>query len=102
MKKCSECTGAMEELSAKTPEGVEYRYFRCRKCGDEVLNMEQLHNVAERYRELKKYNVKLSRWGKSIGLRIPKELAEKYRLKDDGEVTIIPEKMGIRILATKT
>ncbi len=78
MKKCSECGGKMEQLTAKTPDGVEYEYFRCEKCGEEILNMAQLHNVAEKYREMKRYRAKLSQWGKSIGLRIPKELAERY------------------------
>jgi hypothetical protein len=34
---------------------------------------------------------------KSPGLRIPKELAEKYRLKE--ELILIPEDGGIRIVA---
>lgn len=88
----------MIELSSKTPEGVNYRYFRCEKCGEEIVNMEQLHDVAEKYRELKKYNAKLSKWGQSIGLRIPKELVYKYNFKDDEEVTIIPEETGIKVI----
>ena len=31
---------------------------------------------------LKKYQVKLSKWELSSGLRIPKELVKKYSLKD--------------------
>ena len=50
MKKCSECNGEMKELVNKTPEGIEYTYFKCQKCGEEILNMNQLHNVAEKYR----------------------------------------------------
>lgn len=99
MKKCAECSGSMEELRAKTPEGIEYSYFKCKKCGEEIVGMKQLHSVAERYRILRKYHVKLSKWGLSLGLRIPKELVEKYKLKDDAEVAIIPEKDGIRIIA---
>ncbi len=53
MKKCTECNGKMKELKDKTPEGVEYTYFKCEKCGEEVLDMKQLHNVAEKYREMK-------------------------------------------------
>lgn len=98
MKKCSECGGIMEELRAKTDENVGYSYFKCKKCGDEIVDMKQLHEMAEQYRMLKKYQVKLSKWGLSLGLRIPKELVEKYHLKDEEEVAIIPEKRGIRIL----
>ena len=98
MKSCSECKGIMVEKSTKTPEGVSYNYFKCDKCGEEIVNMSQLHNVAEKYRIMKKYHVKLSKWGLSIGLRIPKEIAEKYHFKDNGEVAIIPEDRGIRVI----
>jgi len=99
MKRCPECKGEMKELTAKTPEGIEYKYFQCNKCGEEMLNMGQLHNVAEKYREMKRFHVKISRWGMSLGVRIPKELVKKYNFKNDGEVTIIPEDKGIKIIA---
>jgi antitoxin component of MazEF toxin-antitoxin module len=60
--------------------------------------MNQLHDVAKKYREMKKYQVKLSKWGLSIGLRIPKELAKKYGFRNEEEVTIIPEKEGIKVV----
>lgn len=100
MKKCSECNGEMRELKAKTPEEIEYRYYKCGKCGEEIVDMRQLHAVADQYRTLKKYQVKLSKWGLSLGLRIPKELVEKYHLKDEEEVAIIPDKKGIRIVTS--
>ena len=98
MKKCSECGGNMNELVEKTPENVTYSYYKCKKCGDEILDMKQLHQVAEQYRLLRKYQVKLSKWGLSLGLRIPKELVKKYNLKEEGEVSVIPEKKGIKII----
>ncbi len=88
----------MKELKAETPEGFEYDYFKCSKCGEEIVDMHQLHSVAEKYRHMKKFNVKVSKWGVSLGVRIPKELAKKYGLRDDSEVTIIPEEKGIRII----
>lgn len=98
MKKCYDCRGNMRELTAKTPEGVGYKYFECRKCGEEVLDMNQLHNVAEKYRKMKRYHVKLSRWGQSLGFRIPKELAKKYKFRDEEEVTVVSEKSGIKVI----
>lgn len=98
MRKCPECESSMKELKAKTLDGVEYSYFKCSKCGKEILDIKQLHNVAQKYRTLKKYNVKLSKWGLSLGLRIPKELVKKYSLKNEEEVTIIPEEDSIRII----
>ena len=98
MKKCTECKGNMKGLIAKTPEGFEYKYFKCGKCGEEILNMNQLHNVAEKYRAMKRFNAKISKWGMSLGVRIPKELVERYHLKDEEEVAIIPEEKGMRII----
>lgn len=100
MRKCTDCNGMMHESKAKTPEGIEYSYYKCEKCGEEIVDMKQLHEVAEQYRVLKRYQVKLSKWGLSLGLRIPKELVKKYNLKEEEEVAIIPEKKGIRIIPT--
>ena len=98
MKKCSECNREMKELVNKTPEGIEYNYFKCTKCGEEILNMNQLHNVAEKYRVMKNYHVKLTKWGLSLGLRIPKEIVEKFKLKNEEEVVLIPDEKGIKLI----
>lgn len=88
----------MESIEAKTPEGVSYSYYRCAKCREEIVDMKQLHEVAEKYRSMKKYHAKVTRWGMSLGVRIPKELAEKYHFKENEEVNIIPEEEGIKIV----
>jgi hypothetical protein len=98
MKKCSECNGIVKKFKTKTPEGVEYSYFRCNKCGEETVDMKQLHKVAEKYRVMRKYQAKLSKWGLSLGVRIPKELVREYGLTDNKEVNLIPEKTGIKIV----
>jgi len=98
MKKCSECGKQMEEKEAVTPEGVTYRYFTCPQCGEELVDMKQLHEVAEQYRTMKLYHVKVTRWGQSLGFRIPKELAIKYHLKANDEIALIPEKNSIKIM----
>jgi len=98
VKKCSECNKKMEIMKGKTDEGVSYSYYKCNKCGEEILDMSQLHNVAEKYRTMKKYHAKLTKWGQSLGLRIPKELTKKYSFRDDEEVVIIPEEKGIKII----
>ena len=97
-KTCSACKIKMKELSAKTPEGVIYHYFKCGKCGEEIVDMKQLHNVAQKYREMKTFRAKMSKWGLSLGVRIPKELVKKYHFKDNKEVVIIPEDKGIKII----
>jgi hypothetical protein len=88
----------MKELTGAMPDGINYHYYRCERCGEEIVDMRQLHEVAGRYRAQKKYQAKVNRWGASLGVRIPSELARKYSLKEDSEVTIIPEEGGIRII----
>jgi hypothetical protein len=46
MKKCVDCRGKMEEKEALTPKGVKYRYYICGKCGEEIVDMNQLRDVA--------------------------------------------------------
>jgi len=98
MKNCSECRGKMIEKMGKTPECVEYNYYKCQKCGEEIVDMKQLHAVADKYRTMKQYHIKLSKWGMSLGLRIPKELAIKYNFTESSEVSVIPEKNGILVI----
>jgi DNA-directed RNA polymerase subunit RPC12/RpoP len=98
MKKCNECGKEMKQLKDKTPEGIKYDYFKCSGCGEEIVTMQQLHDVAGEYRALKKYTAKLSKWGLSLGVRIPKELVQKYHLKDNSDITIIPEDDGMRLV----
>lgn len=100
MKKCAECGGEMKEFESKTPEGVSYSYYKCGGCGEEIVDMKQLHSVAEKYRAMKRYSAKLSKWGLSLGVRIPKELVRKYNFKREEEVIMVPEKGGIKIIAT--
>ena len=47
---------------------------------------------------MKKFHAKLSKWGMSLGLRIPKELVDRYNLNNRKEVIMIPEKKGIKII----
>lgn len=98
-QKCPYCGGVEEEKTGRTPvHGVEYRYWHCRKCGEEDLDMGQLHEVAERERAMRRYHAKLSRWGASIAIRIPKALLKKYKLKAGKEVVLIPEEGAIRVV----
>lgn len=98
MKKCPYCAGKRIEKKGRMPDGVEYSYLECEKCGEETLDMSQLHEVAKKYREMKIFRAKLSKWGLSLGLRIPKDLVKKYKLKDKDEIKIIPEKEGLKLI----
>ncbi len=98
MKKCFDCNGIMNENEGLDPNGIKHKYYKCNKCGEEVLDMVQLRELAKKYIEIKKYQTKISKWGLSLGLRIPKEVAKKYNLKDKKAVYLVPEKEFIKII----
>lgn len=81
------------------PNGILYRYWRCEKCGEEVLDMEQLHESALMYKKLRKLpSVKVSKWGTALALRIPKEVVVSQRIKLGETVRIQKEKIGFRVI----
>lgn len=97
-KRCWECGGAMEEYRTVDSHGVPYRYWECTKCGDRVLDMEQLEEAAKIYRKFKRHRVKVSRWGSALAIRIPKEIVKKQKIKAGTEVYFFPEKRGFRVI----
>ena len=46
MEKCSDCQGKMRVKQGVTPDGVPYQYYKCLKCGEEILHRQQLHKVS--------------------------------------------------------
>ena len=39
MKICLECKDKMIEKITQIPEGVEYKFYKCVNCGEEILDM---------------------------------------------------------------
>lgn len=92
----------MVERREFDPNGIHYRYWSCEKCGEEVLDMEQLHESALAYRKLKKLpSVKISKWGNALAIRIPKEVVQKERLRAGETAIIRREKTGFRVIPEK-
>ena len=101
-EKCVECGSKMMEKFGVDPLGVPYRYWRCIKCGDEILDMEQLHEAAEQFKKLKKVKeVKISQWGTALAIRIPKEIVVAQKIKPGEIVRIQKEKIGFRVIPEK-
>ena len=96
--KCTKCESKMINKKGITPEGFGYNYSQCVNCGEEIVDLKQLHAVASKYREMKKYSVKISKWGDSLAMRIPKELVKEYNLKNENQLILIPEKKSIKII----
>lgn len=96
--KCWECNSEMIEKE-KEIDNISYNYFNCPKCGDEIVTMDQLHELVEKQKKMKKHFVKVSKWGQSLAIRIPKALVKKYKLKANKEVNLLPEKNAIKIIS---
>jgi len=101
-RKCWECKSPMKEFVGVDSHEVTYKYWECTKCGDKVLDMEQLHEAAEQYRKLKKaHSVTISRWGTALAFRIPKQIVVSQKIKPGEKVIIQEEKIGFRIIPEK-
>jgi len=66
MKKCFDCGGICKQYQDLTKDGLTYNYYKCIKCGEDVLDIKQLHEVAEKYRQMKKHQTKVRKWGLSL------------------------------------
>ncbi len=96
-KRCTECGKGMHPDEGVLPNGVPYRRWVC-ACGESILDMAQLQELAENYNDWKQSRAKVSRWGGSLGIRLPKALIKEHGIKAGDEVLLIPEKNGIRIM----
>jgi len=102
-EKCWECGGKMEKRIGYLKEGIEYEFFGCEKCGHKVLTMDQLKNLAEKERKYREsYAIKISKWGTSLAVRIPKSIVVQEKLKEGESVRIFKEKAGFRIMPERS
>lgn len=89
------CGSSMKKIR-KTYRGVSYEAYHCDACGETVLDMNQARSfmaAAEKTRE-----VTVSKWGQSLAIRIPKTIAEAFKLRQDAKARIIQEKDGFKIV----
>ena len=82
-------------------DGVEFEAYQCSKCGEEIMTMDQLKVLANKYRKLRKAkDITFAKWGNSLAVRIPSEIAEEYQLSAGKHGILTKEKEGIRIIPT--
>ena len=95
MKECFVCSGPLV-LFEGTRKGVSYQAYRCKQCGEVTFDMQQAENYFRASEKAKQ--VTFSKWGQSLAVRIPKELAKALHLKPKNKARIIVEKDGFRIV----
>ncbi len=53
--KCLVCKNQMEKAKyIIEKDGVEFEGFRCRACGEEIMNVKQAKELTNKYKELRK------------------------------------------------
>ncbi|MFH1649736.1 MAG: AbrB/MazE/SpoVT family DNA-binding domain-containing protein [Candidatus Woesearchaeota archaeon] len=97
--KCPQCNGLMKKQKDSFPEdGIEYEMLKCMKCGEELLDMEQMRDLAGKYRKLRRSReVRFNKWGNSLAVRIPRETANELGIKEGTSAVLTTEKHGIMI-----
>ncbi|HLC20049.1 MAG TPA: AbrB/MazE/SpoVT family DNA-binding domain-containing protein [Candidatus Nanoarchaeia archaeon] len=99
--KCPICNnGEMEETKEVIEQDdVEFRILKCTHCGEELMNMKQLKMLANKYRELRNAKkITFAKWGNSLAVRIPNEIAAELNIREGKHGTLIKEKRGIKII----
>ncbi len=99
---CPICKGEMKKINDKIKEdGIEFEAFKCQSCGEEIMDMKQLKSLADKYRKLRKAKeIVFAKWGNSIAVRIPSEIAKEYKIKSGKPGIITKDKEGIKIIPT--
>lgn len=89
----------MAEKFGEYEPGFNYRYWKCKKCGEEILDTKQLQDAAYRWKKFVKIpKATISRWGTTLAMRIPKEVVEKQKIRVGKKVLIFPEKYGFKVI----
>jgi len=100
---CPVCSkGKMKKIRDSIKEdGIEFEAFRCSACGEELMNMKQLKVLSNQYRKLRKAKeVTFAKWGNSIAIRIPSDIAQEYQITSGRQGLLTKDKAGIKIIPT--
>lgn len=80
-------------------DGVEFEALQCPKCGEEIMTMKQLKVLAGRYRKLRKAKeVTFAKWGNSLAMRIPNDIAEELNISEGTHGMLTKEKKSLKIV----
>jgi len=96
--KCHQCKVKMGKVKGKM-NGVEYEFFKCKKCGEELLDMQQLKELGKKHKKMRtSKEVTFAKWGNSLAIRIPKDIVDEFHLSPGKEAVLFKDKEGIRII----
>ena len=101
--KCAICEKGIMEIvkDRKEQDGIEFEAYKCSECGEEIMTMPQLKVLANKYRTLRNAKeIKFAKWGNSIAVRIPSDIAEEFKISAGKHATLTKDKEGIKIIPT--
>jgi|GEM_PF-871586 ssDNA-binding Zn-finger/Zn-ribbon topoisomerase 1 len=82
-------------------DGIEFESYKCLECGEGIMNMKQLRLLASKYRKLRQAkDIIFAKWGNSIAVRIPSDIADEYNISVGKHGTLTKDKEGIKIIPT--
>ena len=80
-------------------DGVTFDAMKCSHCGEEIMTMPQLEDLAGKYRRIRDAKkITFAKWGNSLAVRIPQDIAKKFNIAEGREGTLVKEKEGIMII----
>lgn len=98
--KCPLCKGrmALKEDIIKE-DGVMFNSYKCKSCGEELLDSNQLKALAKKYHSLRKAkDITFAKWGNSLAVRIPTKLAKDLHINAGTQGLLLKERGGLKIL----
>jgi|SRR3989344_3977923 len=99
--KCPLCSGVMKPVADKIEQDhVAFSAYQCTNCGEELLDMSQLKDLAKKYRELRRAKeITFAKWGNSLAVRIPQEFVTDLGIKEGSKALLKRSKEGLEIRA---
>lgn len=88
--KCTKCNSLMKKKNF-TIEGTNVRGWECVKCKDAVIHPEDAQKMLLLNKLKRGFSVKIGELGKSLIVRIPKEVANLYKLSKGEKITMKAE-----------
>ena len=97
---CPICAGVMVKIEDSIKQdGVTFNAYRCSACGEELMDMQQLKEMATKYRVLRKAKeITFVKWGNSLAVRIPQTFAKELKVKEGDTAYLKKSKNGLEIV----
>ncbi len=97
--KCPLCPGKMEKIEDSIEQDkITFNAYKCGQCGEELLDLKQLKELALKYRQLRKAKeITFVKWGNSLAMRIPQEFAQEMGIKEGSHALLKRSKEGLVI-----